>query len=690
MPITVTQFAKKVGLTKEQLHVRSEGLGFPIDEKAKEIDDDLAGLLEEEFKKEAEDTAEAYDTMVSEEIQKEIVKKQRKKTAGRHVVKGTKEKEEDIPVTTSGTVELPDYISVKEFSEKVGISPVRVIGELMKNGILANINQQIDFETAHILAGDLGMKVARKRTAAESEDIMKGDLDKLLHEDDAAVLKTRPPVVTVMGHVDHGKTQLLDTIRDTKVIESESGGITQHIGAYQVIKNKKKITFLDTPGHEAFTAMRARGARATDIAILVVAADEGVKPQTIEAIDHAKEAGVPIIVAINKMDKENANPDKVMGELGEHGLIPEEWSGDTIMVPVSALKNEGIDKLLDMILVVAELQDLKGNANRPAIGTVIEAHLDPNLGPVATILINTGTLKVMDPVIVGATHGRIKIMQDHTGKRLQKLGPSDVAQMAGLSSPPQAGDILQVVDNERLARQKAEEISSLMKEGKIQNMGMGLGEIVEQIKEGQLKTVKVVLKADTKGSLEAIKQSIAKELKTADVAVKVIHSGVGNVSESDVMMAAASQGLVIGFHTEVSTQVDRTAERLKTEVSVYKVIYELIDDLKKILSGLLEPETIVVELGTAKVLKIFFTGNKEMVVGCKVSKGKVENGAGIRVTRKKEPVGEGKVAALKLVNEDVKELEKGSECGIRFEGKIKIEEGDLFEFYKEETRHKTL
>lgn len=690
MSITLTQFAKKVGLTKPQLRARSAALGFDIDKEAKEIDDDLAGLLEEEFKKEVEDTADAYDEMVSEEMDKEIVKKQRKKTAGRHTDKSSKKIEDETPVESKGTVEIPDVISVKEFSEKIGVSPVRIIGELMKNGVLANINQQIDYEMAHILAEDIGVKVKRKHSAAESEDIMKGDLDKLLQEDDASLLKARPPVISVMGHVDHGKTQLLDTIREANVIETESGGITQHIGAYQVVKNGQKITFLDTPGHEAFTAMRARGARATDIAILVVAADEGVKPQTAEAINHAKEAGIPIIVAINKMDKENANPDKVMGELGEYELIPEEWSGDTIMVPVSALKNEGIDKLLDMILVVAELQDLKANPSRPAVGTVIEAHLDPNLGPVATILVNTGTLKVMDPVIVGATHGRIKLMQDHTGKRLQKLGPSDVAQIAGLSNPPQSGDLLQVVTNERMARQKAEEISALMQEGKIQNMGMGLSEIVEQIKEGQLKTVKVVIKADTKGSLEAIKENVAKELKSADVAVKVIHSGVGNVTESDVMMAAASQGLVIGFHTDVPAQVERIAERLHTEVSVYKVIYELIDDLKKLLTGLLEPETILVDLGTAKILKIFYTGKKEMVAGCKITKGKVEVNCMARVIRKKEEAGEGKIGGLKLVNEDVKEIEKGSECGIRFEGKLKLEEGDLLEFYKEETRHKTL
>lgn len=692
MTLTLTQFAKKVGMTEEELRVRSSALGFHIETDAKMIEDDLADLLYEEFSKETSDTADAYDEIVAQEREKEIIKTQRKKTAGKPASgKGKKEQTStETMAKTKGVIEIPDVINVKEFAEKAGISPVQVIGQLMHNGILANINQQIDYETAHIIAEELGIQVKRKHSAAQSEDILKGDIEKLLQEDDASVLKTRPPVVSIMGHVDHGKTQLLDSIRNANVIATESGGITQHIGAYQIKKNGKTITFLDTPGHEAFTAMRARGARATDIAILVVASDEGVKPQTIEAINHAKEAGIPIIVAINKMDKPNANPEKVKGELSEHGLIPEDWGGDTIMVPVSALKKEGLDKLLEMILVVAELQNLKANPNRPAVGTVIEANLDPNLGPVATILINTGSLKVMDPVIVGGTHGRIKLMKNEKGERLSKLIPSDVAQIAGLEKTPQAGDLLQVVSSEKIARQKAEEISQLIQEGKIQNMGMGLSQIVSQIQEGQLKTVKVVLKADTKGSLEAIRESIAHELRSSEVAVKVIHSGVGNVTESDVMMAAASQGLVIGFHTEVPTQVERLAERLHTEVVIYKIIYKLLEDLKKLLMGLLEPETVVVELGTAKVVKIFFSGKGEMVLGCKIENGKAEVKSKIRVERNKEIIGEGLLESLKLVNEEVHEIHKGTECGIRFKGKFKIEEGDLLHFYKKETRHKTL
>lgn len=690
--VTLLQLAKKVGMTEDQLRTRSAVLGFDIDPKAKTVASDLAQLLEEEFSKALHDTAEAYDEIVSEQLQKEIIKKQRKQTAGKPAATKTPKSSAvpSVPVKKKEVIELPDVISVKEFAEKLGVSPVVVIGELMKNGILANINQQVDYETAHILAEDLGLKTKRRHSAGESEDILRGDLEKLLHEDDSSLLQPRPPVVTVMGHVDHGKTQLLDTIRQANVVATEAGGITQHIGAYQVTHKGQKITFLDTPGHEAFTAMRARGARVTDIAILVVAADEGVKPQTIEAIHHAKEAEVPVLVALNKIDKANANPDKVKSELSEHGLISEEWGGDIPMVPVSALKKTGIDQLLETILVMAELQNLKGNPHRPAVGTVIEAHLDPSLGPVATLLINTGTLRVMDPIVVGGTSGRVKLMQDDKGDRLKTLGPSDVAQIAGLQKTPQAGDLLQVASTEREARDKSEEISALIQEGKLQSLGMGLSEIVEQIKEGQLKTVKVVLKADTKGSLEAINESIAKELKSSDVAVKIIHSGVGNVTESDVMMAAASRGMVIGFHTEVPGQVARLSERMRTEVAVYKIIYELLNDLKKLLSGLLEPEIIVVELGSAQVLKIFYTGKDEMVVGCKIKEGKVQAKVKARVMRGGEALGEGEVMSLKVVNENVKEVKKGDECGIRFKGKLRLQEKDVLEFYKRETRHRTL
>ncbi|MEK7145764.1 MAG: translation initiation factor IF-2, partial [Patescibacteria group bacterium] len=486
-----------------------------------------------------------------------------------------------------------------------------------------------------------------------------------------------------------GKTTLLDVIRSANVVATEAGGITQHIGAYQVELNGQKITFLDTPGHEAFTEMRARGARATDIAVLVVAADDSVMPQTIEAINHAKEAGIPIVVAINKMDKPGANPDRVKAELAEHGLQPEEWGGDTMMIPVSAIKKEGIDKLLSSLLLVAELLDLKANANRPAVGTVIESHLDQNLGPVATVLINTGTLKIMDNAVVGKAYGRVKLMRNHLGQKLKTIGPADVAQIAGLSATVKSGQILQVVKDERSSRLKAQDIGQLTKEQEVVT-GMGMQEILMRIKEGSLKLLKIVLKADTNGSLEAIKQSLAK-VKSDDVAIKIIHSGVGSVTESDVMMAAATPGtLVLGFHSEVSTQVNRLAERFGIEVVNYQIIYELVQDLTKLLTGLLQPEIVTTELGKFKVMKVFFTGDGEMVVGGKITEGIMQRAAKLRVMREDLQIGEGSIAGLKLVNDDIHELEKGAECGIRFKGKVKLMEGDILEAWKQEKKMKTL
>jgi translation initiation factor IF-2 len=435
--------------------------------------------------------------------------------------------------------------------------------------------------------------------------------------------------------------------------------------------------------------MRARGARATDVAILVVAADDGVMPQTKEAINHAKEAGVPIVVAINKMDKPGANPDRVRAELAEHGVQAEEWGGDAIMVPVSALKKEGIDELLESVLLVSDVLELKANPNRPAVGTVVESHLDPNLGPVATILVNTGSLKAMDSFIIGKAFGRIKFMQDHTGKRLRKLKPSDTAQIVGLSDVVESGQILQVVKDEKTARQQATQVGGMIQEELIK-AGMGMQEILQRIKEGSLKLLKIVLKADTQGSLEAIKQSLAK-VKSDDVAIKVIHSGVGSISESDVMMAAASPGtLVLGFHTEANIHVRKLAEKTGIEVVTYEVIYKLIEDLTKILSGMLEDEILDIELGKFKVIQIFWTGKGEMVAGGKIIEGIMQKGAKLRVMREDEQIGIGELAGLKLVNEDLDVLEKGQECGARYKGKIKLLPGDVLEAWKQEKRMKTL
>lgn len=694
MPVQLTQLADKLSLTPKELENKIKELGFELKSK-KEIEDDLAGLLEEELSKDAPEEgqteAEVYDEMIHKELEREIIKAQRKKTAGKKPAeKEAKKKElkkEEIPPKKT-TIQISDVISVKEFAEKSGISAAKIIGELMKNGILANINQQLDYDTALIIADDLGIKITKKRGAAKAEDLLERNLEKLLKEDEPKDLVKRPPIVSVMGHVDHGKTKLLDTIRETNVVESESGGITQHIGAYQVEKNKEKITFLDTPGHEAFTAMRARGAKATDIAILVVAADEGVKPQTIEAINHAKEAKIPIIVAINKIDKPEANSEKMKTELAKHNLQPEQWGGDTIMVDVSAMTGEGIDKLLETILLVAEMEDLKANPVRPAVGTVVEAHLDPSLGPIATILINTGTLKVMDNIVVGSIFGRIKTMKDHKGDHLKKALPSDAVQISGLSSSPQTGDIVQVVPDERTARSQAMQVK-ILADSSVLAKSRGVDEIISKINAGKLKTLKVVLKVDTEGSLEAVKQAIL-EIKSEDVAVKIIHCGVGNISESDVLMASASKGIVVGFHVRANAQVKTLAERENVEVVLYDVIYNLTEDVKKILSGLLEPEIVTVELGKAEVKQIFMTGKKDMIVGCKVLEGKIEKKVKLHVIRDGEEIALGEIDSLKKVNEDVKEVAKDNECGIKFVGECRLQEGDILEAYKTEKKMKML
>ena len=702
MSTKLADVAEQLGIEVKALKEKLNELGFDVSPRARVIEDDVAELVLDELGEgsdESSDTAsdsvaEVYDEMIAQEREREIVKSQRKKMAGKTV---SKKKPDDVPVEvpsdTSKAFEIGDSISVKEFSEKTGINAAKIIGELMKNGILANINQQIDFETAQVVADDMGIKLKRMRGAAEVEDFMSGNIENLLQEDDSSDLTERPPVVCVMGHVDHGKTKLLDSIRDANVVEGESGGITQHIGAYQVEKKGRLITFLDTPGHEAFTSMRARGARVTDIAILVVAANEGVKPQTIEAINHAKEAGVPIIVAINKMDLPDSTPDKVKAELAEHGLQAEDWGGDTVMVPVSALKGEGIEDILDMVLLSADMLELKANPNREAVGTVVEAHLDTGLGPVATILVNTGTLKIMNNVIVGNTHGRIKMMCDYTGKKLRSAGPATPVQISGLNKTPKSGDILQVVKDEKTARVRAEEITMLSKEKDLAHLS-GMGKVLSGMQSEKI--LKLVIKADTKGSLEAIKQSLAK-IEDDEVAIRAIHGGVGAVTKSDVMMASASNGLVLGFHVDYdSPHVSKTAEREGVEVKFYTVIYNLIEDMMKLLNGLLDAEIVEVQLGRAQVKQVFLTKKKEMILGCKVLGGKAENKAKLRVLRGKDDdgedlvVGEGIIESLRKVDDVVKEVNEGNDCGIKFIGDIEVQEGDLFLIYKEEEKQRSI
>ena len=731
----LADLAKKLDVTQKDLKLKLKELGFEVKTGEKTVEDDVAELViaDSEEKKEAEktsspshepsnllnensedlDVADVYDEIIHEQIEKEIVKSQRKKTAGKDDKKKTKG-DKDAAQTGAGTgsvagagtmagagtsssaaaflgdkaVEIPDMISVKELAEKSGISVAKIIGELMKNGILANINQQIDFETVLIISDDLGIQVKKKHSAATAGEILGRDIKNLVKEADESVLKKRPPVVVVMGHVDHGKTKLLDAIRETNVVATESGGITQHIGAYQVEKKGRLITFLDTPGHEAFTEMRARGAKVTDIAILVVAADEGVKPQTIEAINHAKEANVPIIVALNKVDKPNANIDRVKGELAEQGLQSEDWGGKTIMIPISALKKEGIDELLDMVLLVADMENLKANPDREAVGTVIEAHLDNKFGPVATVIVNTGTLHMGDNFIVGSTFGKVKVMFDSTGKRMNVAPPSTPVRIAGFEKTPYSGDIFQVLNEEKAVRQKTKEIQLISEKEKIKGAST-FNQLVTTVQSS--KVLKLVLKADAKGSLEAIKGALAK-IKDEEVALKIIHSGVGAITESDVMMASASQGFVVGFHADFdSPHVKNTAYNERVEVRNYKIIYELIDDVKKLLGGLLEPEVVVVELGKAEVLQIFWTKKKEMIVGCKVTSGKITKDAKLRIIRGSEKLADdAKLASLQRGENAVNEVVDGEECGIKYAGNIKLQAGDILEAYRFDKVHRGL
>ena len=598
-------------------------------------------------------------------------------------------KEKVVFKKKEGIVEIPEAISVKEFSEKIGVPVAEIITSLLKNGVIATINKNIDFDTCAIIADELEVKVKKIESIAKTEDLILKNLEKLL-SDEKENLKDRPPVVVVMGHVDHGKTKILDCIRQTKVTEGEAGGITQHIGATQIEKNKQKITFLDTPGHEAFTAMRARGSKTADIAILVVAADEGIKDQTIEAIDHAKEADIPIIVAINKIDRENANIEKIKGELAQHELTPEDWGGKTICVPTSAISGQGISELLEMILLTAEMMELKANPNRLAVGTVLESHLDESLGPIATILINTGKLKIGDYFLVGQYEGRIKTMISDEGKKIKQALPSFPVQISGLSGNPTAGEILQVFNSKKILKEKSEELKNLKIEKKeTMGVGMGIAEIMQNLQKGKIKILKVVLKADTDGSLEAVRQAVEK-IKHEEVKVKIIHAGIGSITESDILMAAASGGVVFGFHAKASTQVKNIAAKENVEVQSFKIIFELTDIVKKILEGLLEPEFEEIITGEAICKKIFWSKGKVKILGCKINKGFLENQQELKIYRQDKKIGTGKVAILQHFEKKVNKVEHPQECGIQFEGNLDVQEEDIILGIKMEKKIKTL
>lgn len=573
------------------------------------------------------------------------------------------------------TIEIPDEITVGELASLLRMTATEVIKKLMSLGVMASVNEVIDYDTAEIVATELGAKVKHKVVVSIEEQIIEEEVE----DDENAV--TRPPVVCVMGHVDHGKTSILDAIRHTDVTSTEAGGITQAIGAYQVEVNGEKITFLDTPGHAAFTAMRARGAMATDIAVLVVAADDGIMPQTVEAINHAKAANVEIIVAINKMDKEGANPDRVMQQLTEHELVPEEWGGDVICVPVSAKTKMGIDKLLETILLVAEVSELKANPDRAAKGVVIEAKLDKGRGPVATLLVQNGTLNTGDIVVAGTSVGKIRAMTDYHGKPIESAGPSVPVEIMGLDSAPMSGDEFNAVSDEKLARTLVEQRKAQAKEEEFKLFQkVTLDTLFDTIQEGEMKELNIIVKADVQGSVEAVKQSLLK-IENDEVNVKIVHGAVGTVNESDVMLANASNAIIVAFNTGIDQIAADNAHRDGVEIKSYDIIYDAIEDIERAMRGMRAPKYRDVDTGEAEVREVYKISSAGTIAGSLVTTGNIKRDGKVRVIRNGKEIADVKIANLKRFKDDVKEVSSGYECGISLEGWDDIQAGDIFQAY---------
>ncbi len=687
--IRVYELAKKLKLSSKDLMNMLAELGVEVKNHMSTVNEKEAKAVEEIV---AEEQSPEEDTEFTGEekdsVKKVKIRKQRTKAAGdrdvdfqkgkkkpkkqddkRHPRSQEKEKEDKI----QRTAEISEKITLKDLADILGVPATHIIKKLIPMGIMAAVNQNIDGEIAAAIGREYGFELVVKKDET--------GMDYLAEEEDPAKMLPRSPVITVMGHVDHGKTSLLDRIRKTKVTEQEAGGITQHIGAYKVKIRDREIVFLDTPGHEAFTAMRARGAQVTDIAVLVVAADDGVMPQTIEAINHARAAGVPLVVAINKIDKPAANPGRVKQELADQGLLLEEWGGDTIGVEVSAHTGEGIDELLEMVLLVADMQELKANPDRNAVGTVIEAKLDKGRGPVATVLVQKGTLRVGDSIVVGATYGKVRAMTDDNGKRISKAGPSTPIEVIGLSEVPDAGDILVVTEDDKTARHIAQERKERIRTSILKSsQRVTLEDLFSQIKEGKVKDLNIIIKADVHGSVEAVKQSIEK-LSSDEVRIKPIHSGVGAITETDVMLAAASNAIVIGFNVRPDSKAVQMANNENVDIRTYRIIYDAINDIEAAIKGMLEPKFKEVVIGKAEVRAIFKVSSIGTIAGCYVQEGKIQRNSGIRVVRDGIVIFEGKIDSLKRFKDDVREVLHGYECGLTIEGFNDIKEGDELECF---------
>ena len=680
--IRVYELAKELNVSsKDLITLLAEEFSIVAKNHMSVIEDEDAELIKEllsgssseasnDNDNEAKTIVDEYEEMVAEEVNNQSKKKK----------KGKGKRNEDLSASErSGDgdkiIEIGDSITVKDLADMLGKASTEVIRTLMFLGVMAALNQEIDFETAEKVAEKFDIIIERKAADLTLEKVE----DEV--EEKEENLKKRPPIITVMGHVDHGKTSLLDAIRKSKVTEKEAGGITQHIGAYTVTVNGEKITFLDTPGHEAFTAMRARGAQITDIVILVVAADDGIMPQTREAINHCKAAGVPMIVAINKIDRPGANPDRVKQELTEHGLVAEDWGGDTVCVNVSAKTHENLDSLLEMVLLTAEMQELTANPNRRAKGTVIEAKLDKGRGAVASLLVQNGTLHVGDSIIVGSTYGRIRAMFDDKGKKIKSAGPSIPVEVLGLSEVPSAGDRFNVVKDEKTARSMAETRKDKIKVEQLSsNHRVSLEDLYSQIKEGKIKELPVVVKADVQGSVEAIKSSLEK-LSTDDVKVRVIHGGVGAITETDVILAAASNALLIGFNVRPDTNASVAAERESVDLKTYRIIYDAIEDIKSAMIGMLDPDYKEVILGKAEVRMTYKISNVGTIAGGYVLDGKLVRNCDVRVIRDGIVIFESTLGSLKRFKDDVKEVNTGYECGFTVDRFNDIKEGDIIEAF---------
>ncbi|HEY5270085.1 MAG TPA: translation initiation factor IF-2 [Anaerolineales bacterium] len=579
-------------------------------------------------------------------------------------------------------IELPANISIRDFAQIIEVSPIQIIKKLMTNGVMASINQTIDYDTAAILADEMGFEVTLENQEAPVEKET-GNVPlwrQMIAGENEASLTPRPPVVTILGHVDHGKTSLLDAIRDADVAAGEAGGITQHIGAYQVELKGRQITFLDTPGHAAFTAMRSRGAQGADIVILVIAADDGVMPQTKEAIAHAKAARVPIIVALNKVDKPNANPDRVKKQLGENDLMPDDWGGNTMVIPVSAKQKQGIEDLLEAILLVADNTDIRANPKGAVIGTIIEAKLDKSKGPVATLLVQNGTLNTGDIVVAGNTYGRLRALFDFRGRKVQKAGPSIPVSVMGLSELPSAGDVFKVVGSEKEARQAILERQEANKKQTSAAKKITLEELFSKIKAGEAQEFNLILKADMQGSLEPIINEI-NNLGKGEIRINILYAETGNISENDVLLASSSQAIIFGFSVQADVAARRLADTEGVSIRLYDIIYRLIEDVEKALKGMLAPEFTEKAIGKAVVLQVFSLSKGTNIAGCRVTEGEVRRNGKIRVTRGKDIVFEGEVSSLKHEKEDVREMRTGFECGIGLKDFSDVQVGDVIECY---------